>query len=227
MTLAQATDTKLAELHEQKAAEVSRIMSKRSTLESAVRRIEGTASFQSRHIKYSNAEIDEILKENTDHYMYRQYAEAAYRTIEEAQARIAAINAEAAPLNETFEQHRWSRFFIVTSSANGHIHKDMYCSTCTDKTTYGWLPQLSGLTEADAVADQGTRLCSVCFPTAPVEWTVGIQKEEDPDKCPGSGTHDHDSSRVQYYSPRAKCNHCGRMASVTSTGKLRKHKVKA
>lgn len=66
----------------------------------------------------------------------------------------------------------WSRFFLVTSS-NGHVHSSMHCSTCRPTTTYGWLPELSGSTEAEAVADLGSNLCSVCFPTAPVEHQGG------------------------------------------------------
>jgi hypothetical protein len=66
----------------------------------------------------------------------------------------------------------WSRFFLVTSSA-GHVHRSMACSTCRPTTTYGWLPELSGQTEAQAVAELGPALCSVCFPSAPVEHQGG------------------------------------------------------
>jgi hypothetical protein len=66
----------------------------------------------------------------------------------------------------------WSRFFLVTSSP-GHIHSSMYCSTCRPTTTFGWLPELSGKTEAVAVDEHGPTLCSVCFPSAPVDWTTG------------------------------------------------------
>jgi hypothetical protein len=66
----------------------------------------------------------------------------------------------------------WSRFFLVTSSS-GHIHSSMHCSTCRDTTTYGWMPELSGKTEAEAVARLGPALCSVCFATAPVEHVGG------------------------------------------------------
>ena len=52
----------------------------------------------------------------------------------------------------------------------------MNCSTCNKgahRTSFGWLPALSGLSEKDAVAEQGPVLCTVCFPSAPVEWTEG------------------------------------------------------
>ena len=64
----------------------------------------------------------------------------------------------------------WSRFFLVTSSA-GHIHRSMHCATCFSSTGYGWLPELSGLTEAEAVEAHGPALCSVCFSSAPIEDT--------------------------------------------------------
>jgi hypothetical protein len=87
-------------------------------------------------------------------------------------SKIAALEAEAAPLHALYSEHRWSRFFLVLNT-NGHIHRDTSCSTCFITTDFGWLPELSGLTEADAVEQQGEILCSVCFPSAPVEWTNG------------------------------------------------------
>lgn len=75
-------------------------------------------------------------------------------------------------LNEVYQDNRWSRFFLVTSSA-GHVHSSMNCHTCKQTTTYGWLPELSGKSEEEAVAQLGTVLCSVCFPSAPVAHTGG------------------------------------------------------
>ena len=70
----------------------------------------------------------------------------------------------------------WSRFFLVTNS-NGHIHSSMHCSTCQHDTQFAWLPELAALTETDAVAEYGEILCSICFPSAPVEWTNGVNKK--------------------------------------------------
>lgn len=66
----------------------------------------------------------------------------------------------------------WSRFFLVTSSP-GHIHRSMSCSTCRPTTRYGWLPAVSGANEAEAVAEYGPTLCTVCYPSAPTEYTIG------------------------------------------------------
>jgi hypothetical protein len=71
----------------------------------------------------------------------------------------------------------WSRFFLVQNT-NGHIHSSMHCSTCYSTTPFGWLPDLSGLTEAEAVEEWGGILCSVCFPSAPVDWTNGVNKRD-------------------------------------------------
>lgn len=136
---------------------------------------------------------------------------------------LAAVRAEKERVEDLYTG--WSRFFIVNNKG-GHIHSSMSCHSCRVTTRFGWLPDMSGLTEADAVAAHGPHLCSFCFPTAPVEWTLGIGEDtpEDPDQCPGSGTHDHDSSGLRYYSKRAVCDHCHQTVSVTSTHKMRKHK---
>lgn len=89
---------------------------------------------------------------------------------------IAKLTEEAKPLEAIYaDEGGWSRFFLVTNT-NGHIHADTSCSTCYATTLFSWLPELSGLTEADAVESYGEILCSVCFPSAPAEWTNGESK---------------------------------------------------
>jgi hypothetical protein len=70
----------------------------------------------------------------------------------------------------------WSRFFLCISTG-GHIHSSTSCTTCTITTQFAWITELSGKTEAEAVDQLGEILCSVCFPTAPAEWTDGISNE--------------------------------------------------
>lgn len=104
-------------------------------------------------------------------YTIRHYEdEGVIAKLAEEQAEVARIWSEIARINARYDG--WSRFFLVTSS-KGHIHSSMNCSTCRPTTTYGWLPGLSGESEADAVAAHGEVLCSVCFPSAPVAWTLG------------------------------------------------------
>ena len=110
----------------------------------------------------------------------------------------------------------WSRFFLVISSDGGHLHSHRGCGTCHRTTLFGWLPQLSGLTEADAVADQGPRLCSVCFPSAPLEWTLGLKR----DYCTGSDKPVGGEGRRPKY---VRCPDCGKTVSTTTYRQIRKH----
>ncbi|HUV11828.1 MAG TPA: hypothetical protein VMX12_12695 [Acidimicrobiia bacterium] len=92
-----------------------------------------------------------------------------------ANDRILEILDEEKPLQADFAEHRWPRFFLVTSS-KGHVHSSLNCATCYPQTTYAWLPTLSGLDMAAAVEQEGEILCSICFPDAPVAWTEGVSK---------------------------------------------------
>lgn len=106
-------------------------------------------------------------------YRLGSYTGSPEQFLNEWAERTAAVAAALDAIDALNAQYRgWSRFFLVTSSA-GHVHSSMHCSTCRITTSYGWLPELSGLTEADAVAKLGSVLCSVCFPTAPVAYVGG------------------------------------------------------
>lgn len=114
----------------------------------------------------------------------------------------------------------WTRFFHVV-----HIHKSMHCSSFRPTTKIGWLPQLSGRTEAEAVAEQGESLCTICYPSAPVALT---QKAVDPSTCPGSGkgySREYKTGREHsYYGAAGYCPECLRWQAVTKSGVMRKHK---
>lgn len=120
-----------------------------------------------------NGTLDEAIDTLTDmgddlavHTSYRaSEILAKLATLTEAQ-----LAAEAAYVAAQDEYEGWSRFFLVVG---GHIHSTMGCHTCYPTTEFGWLPALSGLTEADAVAVYGGVLCSICYPSAPVESTGG------------------------------------------------------
>lgn len=139
-----------------------------------------------------------------------------------AVADLAALDTEDTELDAEYRRRPWPRFFLVTSSA-GHIHKDMSCSTCRPSTTFGWLPELSGKDEAAAVASEGTILCSVCFPSAPVAWTLGRQPEG---RCPGGGQRPAGEINRRGRSSWAKCSGCGSNQTVTQAGVIRQHKAK-
>jgi hypothetical protein len=135
--------------------------------------------------------------------------------IEKAAKRTAELDAE-------YDRRPWSRFFLVTSS-DGHIHSSMFCSTCRAGTEFGWLPELSGKTEAEAVKAHGPLLCTVCYPSAPVEWTKGREK---PAWCLG-GSVKFDEMRTYGMRTYGTCPACGEEGVLVNTnGTTRKHKPK-
>lgn len=148
--------------------------------------------------------------------------------IEQADAKVAELFAAAEPIAEaarTMDRDLytgWQRFYLVE-----HIHSSQHCSSFRLTTRIGWLPDVSGLTEAEAVAAHGAILCTICFPSAPVEFTSG--QKLDPSLCTGSGKYhstEHLTGRENAYSaPSGYCPDCGRWNTVTTTGSMRKHKV--
>lgn len=170
---------------------------------------------------------------------HRHTHEEAIEAIEAADLAIAENDNAMANLEMSYTG--WSRFFLVTSSI-GHIHSSMHCSTCRPTTTYGWLPNLSGQTEADAVEQCGPALCTVCFPTAPTANTMakltakqaadilaGKKVTAEPAKvyCPGSGERSTTKINWRLYSPSGSCPHCKHVGGVTQDGRMRKHKEKS
>jgi hypothetical protein len=160
-------------------------------------------------------------------------AQRSLASLVEYEAEVASIQAEIAPLQAEYRANPWPRFFIVQNNG-GHIHSSMSCSTCNNgrfsATRFGWLPELSGLTEADAVASQGAILCTVCYPSAPVEWTNGVSKEEQAKQallCPGTGTTNYEGRRNpkndRLYGYQ-ECKDCGKEISLLANGTLRSHK---
>lgn len=81
----------------------------------------------------------------------------------------AALKAGIDVQNEIYRAAPWSRF-ILCLSHGGHIHNAVGCSTLRYDTAVEWHPELSGLSVEEAVKALGPTLCSVCFPSAPVEW---------------------------------------------------------
>ena len=130
---------------------------------------------------------------------------------------------ETTPFETEFlRRGRWTRFFLVKNNG-GHIHSSMSCSTCFPTTQFGWLPSVSGKTEAEAVAEYGAILCTVCYPSAPTEYT----DRHDDSVCSGSGKR-YDSSqpsRTGFYTGNwGVCTGCGERQTITKTGNIRKHK---
>ncbi len=228
--LASSTDAALAELWSAASAIRSRMEAVKFNLAhcAGVKPVYETKT--RRVVRETAAELialveAKIANPDTPSYEIRRYEEniAKYAALKDA---LAANAEEAAPLEALYSEHRWSRFFLVTNS-NGHIHSSMNCSTCRMTTEFAWLPAQSGLTEKDAVDAHGPHLCTACFPSAPVEWTVGTQKDTS-NECPGSRTYDkvEGTFRQTSYtgSGNAKCSHCEQNVGITTSGKIRAHK---
>lgn len=98
---------------------------------------------------------------------FHQQVEDTTQKVEEAKATVEAIMREMVPYQVEYKRRPWTRGFLV-KNANGHVHKDMYCSTCTPSTQYLWLTDYSGANEEELVADAGEKACTVCYPSAPV-----------------------------------------------------------
>lgn len=119
----------------------------------------------------------------------------------------------------------WTRFYLCTNT-DGHIHTGRSCNTVHATTHLVLKPELSGLTEKDAVRAYGPILCSVCYPTAPLAWTEGNTPDTSGD-CPTSRTYaPRGSYNPRHLSPYARCPKCKEMVSITSTGKFRQHDAK-
>ena len=153
----------------------------------------------------------------------RQEARAARAAVEMAAEKEAAAVAKEVAFDFDAENYGgWQRFFLVE-----HIHRSQHCSSFRPTTRVGWLPDVSGLTEGEAVAEHGAILCTICFPSAPVEYTKG--PEADPSLCSGSGKYhstEHLTGREHSYSsPSGYCPDCLRWNTLTKSGAMRKHKV--
>lgn len=165
------------------------------------------------------------IKDLTRSLRYARTAESRDRyqeRIEAANQAIAQITADAAPFAQAardFDRENyegWQRFFLVE-----HIHSSQHCSSFRPTTKVGWLPNLSGLTEAEAVTEHGAILCTICFPSAPTEWTMG---KVDPNVCTGQRDYNKPSRQGYVTGNWGTCSECGQAVTLTSAGNLRKHK---
>ncbi len=135
-----------------------------------------------------------------------------------------AVQAQVQLLDIEYSSRPWSRFIAVE---NGHVHSSRFCAGGTIRvtTTIGWHPELSGKSEAEAVELLGPMLCTHCFPSAPVEWTLGKKaKPVAEGYCTGQGQQG-ENLQMQYVSPRGNCPVCKQGTGISKTGKVLKHKL--
>lgn len=92
---------------------------------------------------------------------------AAYALLHELRQGVLVNRAERTAISVEFQRRGgWTRAFSVT---DGHIHSSRSCHTCFVTTSFYWLPEVSGMDEAEIVELAGERACTVCYPSAPVQ----------------------------------------------------------
>jgi hypothetical protein len=122
----------------------------------------------------------DMAQKDVDHYTarlgQRGYAYITQADVDRAEVRLAnaedalaLVLAQTAPYDEEFTARGgWTRAWLVLNS-NGHVHSSRACSSCNYRTSFGWLPQVSGQDEAEIVAAAGEGACTICYPSAPVD----------------------------------------------------------
>jgi hypothetical protein len=87
----------------------------------------------------------------------------------ELERQLDRVRAARQRCEDVFEDRGgWSRAYLV-NNAGGHVHSSTRCSTCFTTTEFMWLTDFSGKSEAELVEAAGERICTTCFPSAPVE----------------------------------------------------------
>jgi len=129
------------------------------------------------HGRYTTARMNQISankKAWTYEHRNPTYSAQLKEQADGYKAQAEALLAEMAPMDDEYVRRgRWTRAFVV---ADGHVHSSMDCSTCNNgqyPTEFGWVTEFSGKTEAEVVEAAGSRACTVCYPTAPVDAPAG------------------------------------------------------
>jgi hypothetical protein len=85
------------------------------------------------------------------------------------QRAIDAVDEQRARLCDIYDDRGgWTRAFLVNNTG-GHVHSTTACSTCFATTSFMWLTDFSDKTEAELIEAAGERICTTCYPNAPVE----------------------------------------------------------
>jgi hypothetical protein len=121
---------------------------------------------------------------------YARYGGAHAKTAQRYENRATELRQQARELRDTIEppftaewdrRGGWNRAWLVP---DGHIHRSCSCHTLHPTTIVSWLPEQSGLAEAEIVANAAEMACTVCYPTAPVaELRVAAKAAKDEAKA--------------------------------------------
>jgi hypothetical protein len=88
--------------------------------------------------------------------------------IKTAEAELTDVTYLAHPLESEYQDRGgWARYYLVDG---GHLHYDVSGFRCSRQptTSHYWMTEFSGQDSADVIAQAGERVCTVCFPDAPV-----------------------------------------------------------
>jgi hypothetical protein len=163
----------------------------------------------------------------------RDVVTKALAALAEHEAQVAALTAEIAPLDAEYDRRRWTRYVVVVANG-GHIHSGTRClgGSIRPTTQVQWQPALSGKPVAEAVAQLGPTLCSLCFKNAPVKWTQGTpetQAKAD-GTCTGSGKG-YEPGTWKRNGPNgygtATCTGCNTTRATTPAHRVKKHQASA
>lgn len=82
----------------------------------------------------------------------------------ELRGKAYVLNGFISALESEYERRgRWTRYFVVDNN-NGHLHTHTRCQNTYETTEWVWMPGMSGMTYAEAVAEGGKLSCLSCFP---------------------------------------------------------------
>jgi len=99
--------------------------------------------------------------------------EQARKTIADAMTRSTVLNHLLHALEaEHTRRGGWARYYVVDNN-NGHLHTHTSCQNTYETTEWVWMPGMSGMTKAEAVAEGGKLTCLSCFPEFRAEIELG------------------------------------------------------
>lgn len=185
---------------------------------------------EARHRADAQRRLDGTPRRPGEHvWPLRDFERPRYeQMVAQHDAKIVELEAEATPLEREYSRRAemegvaegWTRYIVVPG---GHLHKRA-CHTLTPgRTMVGQVAEASGLDEDEVVGKYDEQACTHCFPDAPV---AAKKTPAEEGLCEHSGTY---ADPETYLTPRGhycQCA-CGARPSVTSTGKIRRHKAGA
>lgn len=112
----------------------------------------------------------------TSQYSTEAERDEARPVISDAMGKIRVLDALIAAFQAEFGRRGgWMRYYVVDNN-NGHLHTNTHCQNTYDTTEWVWMPGMSGMTKAEAVAEGGSLTCLSCFP----EFRTEIESGREP-----------------------------------------------